>query len=176
MRAICWWPDTRKTAHLDRGQTQQIVWHTFCKSSDCCIGKQQTDLNKYGRKNKTIMVKKVRVQIIIIVTGRGNARGQPSGLLSSEEQKGLHSHETRSCADNHTFVSHLYGREVYFRINQSLWKLWSVTRSRLRELDQSQTTSLLLQLAQIYFVIYLNFGINLYTVAPFPSLNSMPHV
>lgn len=126
------------------------------------------------------MVKKVRVQIIviiiIIVTGRCNARGLPTGLLFSEEQKGPQSHKTRSCADNHTIVSHLQGRKVYFRIDQGLWKLWPVTRSRLRELDQLQTTSLLLQLVQIYFVIYLNFGINLYKVALFHSLKPMHHV
>ena len=134
--------------------------------------------NNYGKKVRVeiiiiIIIIVILIVMVIIVTGRGNARGLPTGLLSSEEQKGLQSHETRSCADNHTFVSHLQGRKVYFRIDQGLWKLWSVTRSRLRDLDQSQTTSLLLQLVQIYFVIYLNFGINLYTVALFLSLNPM---
>ena len=57
MRNICWWSETRQTAHLDRGQNKRTGWHTFCNISHF-IGKQQTNVTKWGRKQNKLGHKK----------------------------------------------------------------------------------------------------------------------
>jgi len=95
------------TARLSSKQSNSMTY--FCKSSYCCIGKQQTYVMKWGRKTKQLGHKKLGTVHDGGMTERGTGRGLLSALLSSGEQKEPQMNIQMFCI----LILHLQGRKVY---------------------------------------------------------------
>ena len=121
---IRYWEDC--TAGLRAEQTDSV---TFCKSSYCCIGKQQADVIKWGRTTEKLWYKKLGTEHHGGITHGDTGRGLLSALLSSENRRNLTLPYRWSAP---SFSTCKVGRVI---VDQELWWCWSVMKSTLKELS-----------------------------------------